>query len=186
MIIVDAGGCPVTTKVRNIEKAGGQIALIGDAYYDSIEDVYMEDVDGSGFSLTIPALLIGKNDGSVLREAAANSMTVKMKAELEISHADSNIVDVGLWYGNTLDLDPKLLRSMYDYTVLLKDNVKFTPHIITLQCPICVFEVKEKECVSDGLYCLVPPKDEIGASYNVSDEGLLWEAIYGKCLHKEA
>jgi len=58
MILVDAGGCPITTKVRNIENAGGQVAVIGDAFLESVEDVWMEDVDGSGFSLTIPALLI--------------------------------------------------------------------------------------------------------------------------------
>lgn len=58
MILVDAGGCPITTKVRNIENAGGQVALIGDAFLESVEDVWMEDVDGSGFSLIIPALLI--------------------------------------------------------------------------------------------------------------------------------
>jgi len=72
MVIVDAGGCPVTTKVRNIEKAGGQIALIGDGFYDSIEDVFMEDVDGSGFSLTIPALLIGMSDSMILKQAASD------------------------------------------------------------------------------------------------------------------
>ena len=31
MVLVDAGECPLTTKVRHIEQAGGQIALIGDA-----------------------------------------------------------------------------------------------------------------------------------------------------------
>ena len=41
-----------------MENAGGQVALIGDAWYESIEDVWFEDIDGSGFSLTIPALLI--------------------------------------------------------------------------------------------------------------------------------
>jgi len=107
-----------------------------------------------------------------------------MKADLEISHGDSSVVDVGLWYGSTLDLEPKFLQSLYDYQHLMQNNVRFTPHIISLQCPICVFEVKEKECVSDGLYCLIPPKDEIGQRYNVSDEGLLWESLYGRCLHE--
>ena len=55
---MNAGGCPVTTKVRNVQNAGGQLAIIGDGYYENVEDVWMEDVDGSGFSLTIPAMLI--------------------------------------------------------------------------------------------------------------------------------
>ena len=60
MVLVDAGDCPLTTKVRNIEQAGGQIALIGDALQDNIDDIFLEDVDGSGFSLTIPALFIDR------------------------------------------------------------------------------------------------------------------------------
>jgi len=107
-----------------------------------------------------------------------------MKVDLEISHSDSEFVEVGLWYGSALDLDPKFLQGLYDYQHILQNNVKFTPHIITLQCPLCVFEVKEKECLSDGLYCLVPPKDEISKNYNVTDEGLLWENLYGRCLHE--
>lgn len=55
---------------------------------------------------------------------------------------------------------------------------------MTLQCPTCVYEIKEKECFSDGLYCLIPPKDAIGQQYNVTDEGLLWENLYGRCLHE--
>lgn len=69
MVIVNAGGCSVTTKVRNIENAGGQLAIIGDAFFDSVEDVYMEDVDGSGFSLTIPAFLIEKETAIILQTA---------------------------------------------------------------------------------------------------------------------
>jgi hypothetical protein len=132
MVLVEAGGCTVTTKVRNIEKAGGQIAVIGDGFYDSIEDVYMEDVDGSGFSLTIPALLIGKADARTLKVALQSKLQVKMKVDLEISHSDSKFVEVGLWYGSALDLDPKFLQGLYDYQHVLQNNVKFTPHIITL------------------------------------------------------
>jgi len=55
---------------------------------------------------------------------------------------------------------------------------------MTMQCPICVFEVREKECLSDGLYCLIPPKDSIGKQYNVTDAGILYENLYGRCLHE--
>jgi hypothetical protein len=55
--------------VRNIEKAGGQVAVIGDAWFDSLDDVFMEDVDGSGFSLTTPALLIDRTANEMLKTA---------------------------------------------------------------------------------------------------------------------
>jgi hypothetical protein len=92
----------------------------------------MEDVDGSGFSLTIPALLIGKADARTLKVALQSKLQVKMKVDLEISHSDSKFVEVGLWYGSALDLDPKFLQGLYDYQHVLQNNVKFTPHIITL------------------------------------------------------
>jgi len=49
----------------------------------------MEDVDGSGFSLTIPALLIEKDAADMLKVALDSNMMVKMKASLEISNSDS-------------------------------------------------------------------------------------------------
>jgi len=67
MVLVDAGKCTITTKVRNIENAGGQMALIGDAFYEKIEDVWMEDVDGAGFSLTIPGMMISKEDANAIK-----------------------------------------------------------------------------------------------------------------------
>jgi len=115
MVLVDAGACPVTTKVRNIEQAGGQVALIGDGFYENIEDVYMEDVDGSGFSLTIPALLIGKEAADTIKEQSEGGKDLRFVVDLEISKTDESIVEVGLWYGSTLDLDPTLLQGLYDY-----------------------------------------------------------------------
>jgi hypothetical protein len=75
----------------------------------------MEDVDGSGFSLTIPALLIEKDAAEMLKVALESQLMVKMKASLEISQSLSKQVEVGLWYGSTLDLDPKFLQDLYDY-----------------------------------------------------------------------
>jgi len=93
-------------------------------------------------------------------------------------------VDVGLWYGSTLDLDPMFVESLYDYWQIIKKNIKFSAHIMTLQCPNCVFEVKEKECLSDGLYCLVPPKDTIGQQYNITDAAVLYDALFGRCVYE--
>jgi hypothetical protein len=39
------------------------MALISDAYFENIEDVWMEDLDGSGSSITIPGMMISKDDG---------------------------------------------------------------------------------------------------------------------------
>jgi len=76
--LVFAGGCPITTKVRNIENAGGQLAIIGNAFSENIEDVWFEDLDGSGFSLITPAMLIEQEVALLLETGLQNEMTVKL------------------------------------------------------------------------------------------------------------
>ena len=83
--------------------------MIGDAYFENVEDVFMEDLDGSGFSLTIPAMLIEKSDSIILLQELIKNTTIRVKAELEVSHTDSKMVEVSLWYGSSLDLPINLI-----------------------------------------------------------------------------
>ena len=108
------------------------MALISDAYFENVEDVWMEDLDGSGFSLTIPGMMIAKDDGYKLEEAVKKGQTVTLQAQLEISHSISSTVELSLWYGSILDLPNKLIEELYDYIHLLKSNLKFTPRIMTI------------------------------------------------------
>jgi len=78
--------------------------------------------------------------------------------------------------------------------------VKFTPHVVTLQCPECVFDsydiedvlfpqnktkqLASRECLSNGLYCLMPPKTHVHRDFNVTDAALLTEDLYGRCFHE--
>lgn len=161
------------------------MALIGDAYQEDIEDIFMEDVDGSGFSLTIPALYIHGEAFDRIDESFDDDERPKLRAHLEISERDAKVADVSLWYGSTLDLPKKLIEELYDYGSVLKNFVRFTPHVITLQCPNCVLNVQQKkECLADGLYCLAPPKADVHAKYNVTNGALLAETLYGRCLQE--
>jgi antitoxin component of MazEF toxin-antitoxin module len=53
------------TKVRNIEKAGGSLAVIIDNTNYDIHDIVMSD-DGTGAGIRIPSMLISEKDGKVL------------------------------------------------------------------------------------------------------------------------
>ena len=67
IVLVDRGGCHFVTKVRNIEKAGGSLAVVIDDKLDEIpKHVIMSD-DGTGAGIRIPSMLIGKKDGDVLK-----------------------------------------------------------------------------------------------------------------------
>ena len=66
IVIVERGHCSFVTKVRNIEHAGGRLALIIDEKEENIENVIMVD-DGNGNGIRIPSMLIGKKDGNIIK-----------------------------------------------------------------------------------------------------------------------
>jgi hypothetical protein len=67
IFLVDRGECTFVTKVRNIEKAGGSLAVIIDDQNEDIKHVIMSD-DGTGTGIRIPAMIIGKKDGQILKD----------------------------------------------------------------------------------------------------------------------
>jgi hypothetical protein len=63
-------------KVRNIEHAGGALALIMHDHIDKLNKEMMND-DGSGGGIQIPSILIGKRSGDVLIKYLEDSTTAK-------------------------------------------------------------------------------------------------------------
>lgn len=60
------------TKVRNIERAGGSLAvIIDDNNNDDISKVIMSD-DGTGTGIRIPSMLISQKDGKILKDFLLN------------------------------------------------------------------------------------------------------------------
>ena len=59
LIIADRGSCRFVTKVRNIERQGVKLAIIGDARDEDSENLIMSD-DGTGHSINIPSFIIRK------------------------------------------------------------------------------------------------------------------------------
>ena len=57
IIMIDRGDCTFVTKVRNVEKAGANVALIGDNVVENSEVFIMTD-DGSGHQINIPSFFI--------------------------------------------------------------------------------------------------------------------------------
>jgi hypothetical protein len=67
IILVERGNCTFVKKVRNIEHSGGRLGIVIDDKNEDVTGVIMSD-DGTGMGISIPSLLIGKNDGKVLIE----------------------------------------------------------------------------------------------------------------------
>jgi hypothetical protein len=75
----------------------------------------MEDIDGSGFSLTIPGLMISRDDAAILKLAVKEGQKVMLQSTIEIAHPEADRVELGLWFGSILDLPVGLLEELYDY-----------------------------------------------------------------------
>ena len=71
VILIERGGCTFVEKVRNVEKAGANVALIGDTVIEDSEVFIMSD-DGSGHSINIPSFFINKKTSDAFEESYAN------------------------------------------------------------------------------------------------------------------
>ena len=82
IFLVDRGKCTFVTKVRNVERAGGSLAVIIDDSFEDVHKVIMSD-DGTGTGIRIPAMLIGKKEGQILKDfLTKSSPEVAAKASL--------------------------------------------------------------------------------------------------------
>ena len=69
IIMVDRGNCHFVQKAQNIQRYGGQMALIIDNNYIEDPDHLVMADDGKGQSVEIPSFLISMSDGIMLKEA---------------------------------------------------------------------------------------------------------------------
>ena len=104
LIIADRGNCSFVTKVRNIERQGVKLAIIGDKQEEDSENLIMTD-DGTGHSVNIPSFIVRKKDAEMIKQVVVKGdQKVFIKAGLEMVHPD-NRVEYEFWYATILDID---------------------------------------------------------------------------------
>ena len=87
-IMIDRGSCHFTKKVKNVEAAGGAIAvIINNEQYNDVEQIIMAD-DGSGRDITIPAVLISKADGEKIKQFIKENPKEKVIIEFDFELVD--------------------------------------------------------------------------------------------------
>mmetsp|Transcript_40827 Transcript_40827/g.46815 ORF Transcript_40827/g.46815 Transcript_40827/m.46815 type:complete len:227 (+) Transcript_40827:35-715(+) len=134
MVLVNRGNCSFVQKVRNVEHAGGRVAIvIDDRIEEDVENVVMVD-DGSGNGIRIPAVMIGKKDGNIilkyLKEEKTGKHTnpyVSLVAIFDITHPD-NRVEWDFWYTSSNDRAINFLKGYKEFHLKLGKNTLFTPH----------------------------------------------------------
>ena len=135
VILIDRGNCTFVTKVRNVEKAGANAALIGDNEYERSETMILSD-DGSGHSINIPSFLIRKKTSDHFKDYKDNGSRLIVKIGIETA-LTNNTVTVDLWYSSEFDLTEGILSGFKKIIPKFEDKVIFNPRIKTKSCSYC-------------------------------------------------
>ena len=117
IFLVERGDCSFVTKVRNIEKAGGSLAVIIDNTALNIKDIIMSD-DGTGAGIRIPSMIISKRDGDILKEflrtaSPSAAAQASLAAEFIMRNPD-NTVEWSLWYTSSNDRALDFIKYFFE------------------------------------------------------------------------
>ena len=135
VILIDRGNCTFVTKVRNVEKAGANVAIIGDDRFEFSELLVMSD-DGSGHSINIPSFLVRKETADQFKRFSDNDANVIVKIAIETVTTNSTVT-VDLWFSSEFDLTEGLMTGLKRYLPKFDDKVIFNPRIKTKSCQFC-------------------------------------------------
>ncbi len=188
IIMVHRGNCSFVTKVRNVENAGGHVALIIDNKDEQISNIVMAD-DGRGRELTIPGVLISQFDGKILTDFFEKNpdraKEIVLEVDFEMEHPN-NTVNYDLYTTADNEMVYKLLTEFQYYQEELDKKVNLKVHYVTYQHPLyendnlSANSVKEN-CLGKGKYCAAPGK------FGTTDGRIIvYEAIKQKCIYNYA
>lgn len=166
--------------MRNIERAGGSLAVIIDDSFEDVSKVIMSD-DGTGTGIRIPAMLIGRKEGQILKDfltkqPAEIAAKASLSAEFVFKNQE-NKVKWEVWYTSTNDKALDFIRNFRDSQKLIGSQAEFQPRIVTWACTSCDADFKRKECLSNGRYCAMNHK----GTY-IQGKDILMEDLREKCL----
>lgn len=179
IVLMDRGSCSFVTKVRNAERAGASLVVVIDDREENITNVIMGD-DGTGTGIRIPAMLIGKESGKILKDFAVKSdSAATLSAEFILANPH-NYSEVELWYSSNNVLALDFIKEFDRYQHPLNGYINFTPRFVTWGCPACATDFKKDECFGNGKYCA--PNHSKDSQY-VLGKNIILEDLRQICLH---
>lgn len=184
-ILVKKGLCSYTQKVRNIEEAGGHVAIIVNDKDEKVEEMFLAD-DGHEGDISIPAILISRSDGEKIinyyllhKDNQKEINKIKLEIKFDIQNKN-NTVNYDIWYTPDTESVYSFLKEFQSYQESLGNNAKLGIHMITY--PHFAYDpnsnTPKDDCLGSGLYCIRPGKLGI-----VDGSIIVTESIKQKCLY---
>jgi len=205
ILMVDRGDCTFVKKVRNAQRAGAAGVIIadttclctaGDSCTGDGEELcetrvpVMADV-GSGSDISIPSMLMFKQDADPVIKVLMGNHTVRMEMAWALP-TPNTVVEYDLFTTPTDTVSRSLQESFKIAAEALGQDAKFSPHMYIYDGVKagCVSEQGENECynlcTNNGRYCATDPDDDLDSGISGADvvkESLrricIWD-LYGK------
>lgn len=190
--MVKKGLCSYTQKVRNIQEAGGHVAIIINDNDDKVEEMFLAD-DGHEGDLSIPAILISRTDGEKIinyymihKESKEEIKRIIFEIKFDIENKN-NIVKYDIWYTPDLESVYTFMNDFQKYQKSLGELAEMEPHFVTY--PHFMYDpnsnMPREDCLGSGLYCIRPGKLGITDGTIIGIESIKQKCIYNITLYSK-
>ena len=187
-ILVKKGLCSYTQKVKNIEEAGGHVAIIVNDKDEKVEEMFLAD-DGHEGDISIPAILISRTDGDKIinyylmhKDSKEEINKIRFEIRFDIENKN-NTANYDIWYTPDTENVYTFLKDFQKYQKVLGDAAKLGIHFVTF--PHFSYDpnsnTPKEDCLGSGLYCIRPGKLGI-----TDGSTIVMESIKQKCIYNIA
>ena len=121
IILVERGLCSISTKVRNVEQAHGQLAILLNYYTTDPRDINLENKNPF-ININVPGMLVSPLDGGIIKEyyderIAENPLAeviIEIKIEMKKVEADGKET-IDLYFTSLEEKMYVFLKTFYKY-----------------------------------------------------------------------
>lgn len=199
ILFVDRGGCTFVQKVRNAQHAGAAAVVIADnacqckhektctpepnTVCEKREPIMADD--GSGYDITIPSILLFKQDADPIKQALLKKHTVRMELSWSLPNPDGH-VEWDLWTSPTDYVSSQFKNDFKDAVVAFGPTASMTPHMYIYDgiAAKCRNDEQKSECfnlcTNEGRYCAADPDNDL--DYGISGADVVTESVRRLCM----
>jgi len=193
VVMVDRGNCTFVKKVKHLQNAGAIAAIIVDNKDEALTP-YMAD-DHSGASISIPSLLIHKNDGlkfkKELAKLSASSSSIQqtknvlVKFSWNLPHPD-NRVEWDLWTSSNSATSDAFKAKFGPVAAALGDSTLMEPHYYFHDGNVFCYNANASlqscgsRCTNQGRYCHYDPDQNL--DQGLSGTNIVRENLRQRCM----
>lgn len=201
VVLVDRGNCSFVTKVRNVQKIGGKVALIVNDQEDDSTIFALVD-DGTGKDIQIPGILITKKEGEIIKDYIrwanvqkdSNSLTNNIILNIDNKPEEKLLEKVEMtlnFMANDKKVYKLLTQLKSNKDIFEGNHINFVPNYVTVAASdygkSSDNTVANNYCFCGGRYCSYSHNMYSNSFLNsINAENVLIESIRQKCIYSLA